>query len=222
MPPITKKDGLGIIKSPAAGESMHHNGGMSTLSPIINPMLHTIFGWNDSVQMVVDNVQRGADGVKGLVGFLEWFVHNRGLNPTLFDTKLEKLSEAMLQFEFEELRTGSSTQVPGTLHTPSPEAGLSSTPSPDILKLLPQDESPNLVSDDEGDAETTSDFLVTEHRAERLCGAQRLDIPASQSPYYVYPFGLHAVHHVPWDIEIGNDTLYLRSRKCCRIAVRTG
>ncbi|KAF8323581.1 uncharacterized protein EI90DRAFT_3019771 [Cantharellus anzutake] len=27
--------------------------------------------------------------------------------------------------EFEELRTGSSTQAPGTLHTPSPEAGLS-------------------------------------------------------------------------------------------------
>ncbi|KAF8316237.1 uncharacterized protein EI90DRAFT_2945067, partial [Cantharellus anzutake] len=48
--------------------------------------------------------------------------------------------------------------------------------------------------------------------------AQKLDIPANQSPYYVYPFGLHAAHRVHWDLEIRNDTLYLRSRKCHRAA----
>lgn len=46
------------------------------------------------------------------------------------------------------------------------------------------------------------------------CPAYRLPIPENDSPYLVYPFGLHGTQHLPWSCIVNDDTILLRSHTC--------
>lgn len=50
------------------------------------------------------------------------------------------------------------------------------------------------------------------------CPGYHLSVPHEQSPYSLYPFLVHSVLSVPWDLAILGEKIVLRSHKCARSA----
>ncbi|KZT31395.1 hypothetical protein SISSUDRAFT_1067790 [Sistotremastrum suecicum HHB10207 ss-3] len=46
------------------------------------------------------------------------------------------------------------------------------------------------------------------------CPGFRVILEAGQNPYTIYPWAMHMVYEMPWDIYILRDVLFLRSRNC--------
>jgi hypothetical protein len=60
---------------------------------ILNQMMKTTFGWGESVMNTVipQLLNRGQHGLDGFIHFMTFFVHERGLQGALFETKVEAL-----------------------------------------------------------------------------------------------------------------------------------
>lgn len=46
------------------------------------------------------------------------------------------------------------------------------------------------------------------------CPAYDLEVPKDQNPFGIYPFGMHRIHDLPWNVFIGRDGILLKSYKC--------
>src|SRR5262245_57461269 len=48
----------------------------------------------------------------------------------------------------------------------------------------------------------------------RLCPGLELKVANERVPACSYPFGLHEIHSVPWDVTVKPNALFLRSTSC--------
>ena len=63
----------------------------------IDPMLNRFLGIDVPIDTLVKRIRWGDMGVTGLLNFLEWFTHEQGLNSSLYEMKIQWLSDAMLK-----------------------------------------------------------------------------------------------------------------------------
>ena len=69
--------------------------------------------------------------------------------------------------------------------------------------------------------EPTSSALQTAEvvaKRTRVCRAYFVKWPSGASPYSTYPFALHDTLQLPWDVQITNGIITLRSRFCKKVA----
>ena len=61
--------------------------------PILNGMLKTAFGWGEAemAAAIPDMLNRGTLGLDGFAKFMRFFINERGLEGTLFETKINVL-----------------------------------------------------------------------------------------------------------------------------------
>ncbi|KAL6298044.1 hypothetical protein BKA93DRAFT_699681, partial [Sparassis latifolia] len=56
----------------------------------------------------------------------------------------------------------------------------------------------------------------------RTCGGLKLDLPAEQSPYAVYPFGLHTQFSLSWNVLVSCNEIFLIFHSCQKLSTDDG
>ena len=63
---------------------------------VLNPVMHSFFGWSDTAETLATKVRRGPHGVHGVCEVIEFFVTKCKLDFALVERKLSILEEAIL------------------------------------------------------------------------------------------------------------------------------
>lgn len=100
---------------------------------------------------------------------------------------------------------------------------LTSVPAPTLERSIEQPiHAPSLPSSDVEleiikYTPATSKQTGTDSPPAHQCPGYSLPIPKGESPYLLYPFGLHAKEHLPWSPEPREMTMQLRALACERL-----
>ncbi|KAF6757726.1 hypothetical protein DFP72DRAFT_808703 [Ephemerocybe angulata] len=166
----------------------------------LNRLMKDALGWGSEVDMGTV-VCRGEYGVAGLVGFVEYFVMERGVSEGLFEGKLGFLMEEMAKQD----------QACG-VDPPFPVA-----PSGPSLAL--QDNTSQALTERALSAaeETPEIEILDRHSVSKrvnTCPGLKVELPDGHSPHNSYPFALHSHNALPWEYAIKKGVLYLTALGC--------
>ncbi|KAF6753578.1 hypothetical protein DFP72DRAFT_1010378 [Ephemerocybe angulata] len=161
-------------------------------------------GWGDERDLS-GMIRRGDKGVGALLGFMKHYIE-RGVDPGLFEGKLERLMVEMGKF------------LNGTTVSPSSPSFASAAP---ILSTHPASRPiPNYIAvsdDDDLEIKITAHPVSTKRRpTDKTCLGYHLGFPPGKSPHASYPFMLHQTQNLPWDYSVEGDRMTLRSRLCTK------
>ncbi|KAF8259667.1 hypothetical protein EI94DRAFT_1706943 [Lactarius quietus] len=154
----------------------------------VNPSLDRLLGFGRSQQEIVAMIRHGREGLHGFYEYLEVLVEQGGIVGGLLEGKIDALITAMA-----ELRPpGITTRIPSPVPLPIP--GTHNLP----IEVIEMNEMTKAQ-----DKPTT-----------RTCSGAYLAMPDGVLPYSTYPFMLHEVFALPWDIHIVDHRLSIQSISC--------
>lgn len=163
----------------------------------LNTFLHRAFRWGEEIERAWIEGLR-PERLEGLLAFLEYYVHGRGLAWALFEPRVERLLGCIIAGEIYLLylhqRIAHCRTTLRMHHTRRPYR----THCPKSRRRLPPP--------------TTNS---------RYCLAPRF--PEGVSPHSGYPFAIHDTLNTPWEYHVNNGKMALFARNCERdYAVKGG
>lgn len=97
VPPLTHLDRTAFLAEFDKPPELYDNPNLSVdelWEEVLNPLLHNVFGWGDS-ELRVWGV--GQQRLNGFRQFVEYFVRERGLSDSLFESRIARLTNALVK-----------------------------------------------------------------------------------------------------------------------------
>ncbi|KAF9455979.1 hypothetical protein BDZ94DRAFT_1302808 [Collybia nuda] len=171
----------------------------------LNAKLKAHLGWGVE-SSGAELVRRGSLGISGLLGFVEYFIMERGVSVALFEEKLNHLLEEIDTILIKAGTTPTSQTVP--LERQKQSISIQEGRPTKIPKNLPIIR-PNTPIDVDAILDPGIDGISTQS-----CKGFILTLQPGQSPLLAYPFGIHDHITIPWDYSVMNGIMTLRARSC--------
>ncbi|KAE9394828.1 hypothetical protein BT96DRAFT_998151 [Gymnopus androsaceus JB14] len=201
---------------------------------ILNPIIHSVFGYQSTADSIAHLVKRGPFGLDGFCNWVDACVEKLNVDEALLEPKVLLLLEATQQ-----VLASSSTNTPGSPALPS-SGNLHHIPSIDVDNIdyiqssLPsfiQDHvpAPKIINVDVNPIPSSrsrnhDSALHVSPPPEIKCPGYNmrfLDQEGKEhSPFTCYPWPVHAVHSLPWNITVDshNAKMFLHSHSCSGFA----
>ena len=180
---------------------------------IVNPELDRFLGFGKSASEIQSLIRRGNMGVTGFREYLTYLVEEGGVAGVMLDGKVERLIDAINEMYIFRVATILQCKKLSIIYW-------NRTPHKDSLtlqRLGEQGSKTNLVNVDSDlmpQMTTSSQLVVVENHSampvdsRHPCPGIRLELPAGVSPYSTYPFKLHDIFSLPWDIHVLNNQMW--------------
>ncbi|KAF6751588.1 hypothetical protein DFP72DRAFT_1135958 [Ephemerocybe angulata] len=172
---------------------------------VLNSALKRGLGWGGDIDVDVI-LRRGKLGVEGLLGFVEYFVEERGVSEGLFEGKLGLIMDGMLAKILNAAQHVKATVAEPTIQGPEHidiemPAAPTTTTSPSDATLAP-------------DVEILEYTPAIRGSVKHQCPGYHLPMPENCTPHTSYPFGLHSAQHLPWNYFVQGDKMFLIAHDC--------
>ncbi|EIM82196.1 uncharacterized protein STEHIDRAFT_160759 [Stereum hirsutum FP-91666 SS1] len=191
----------------------------------LNPSLHRVFGYDSSVESLVGIVRRGTVGLEGFGDWVE-AIGQAGVDVEMLRERVEKLLEAA---RIVAQQHGVQLQYPDQTRPLEP-SNLDDIPPPlePIRSASPSSSPARPASIDLDDIPPPLEPIPKRSKPVALavvlftCLGYRMVFPDGASPYLSYPFAIHDIQALPWNVAIINPgpQLYLRSLDCAGQSTR--
>ncbi|KAG8944052.1 hypothetical protein FRC03_002201 [Tulasnella sp. 419] len=181
----------------------------------VDPVLNNLLGFGKTSAEISSMIRRGHYGMDGMCRFFEYLVCERGLNAGLLEGKVDRVMQAI------SLLSPDYNTIVWLDPLVPPSIAPTTTQSGDGLAdwlAIGTSENPVDVDAHPIDPEPTDRRIHNNMKEKRSltkkCIGIYIELPEGHSPYGSYPFGMHDVHAIPWDLHITGDRLSIQSIEC--------
>ncbi|KAJ7684072.1 hypothetical protein B0H14DRAFT_3675304 [Mycena olivaceomarginata] len=152
----------------------------------LNPLFHRALGWNMSVEETAKILKRGRLGLNGVMRFISYFVHERGVREQDFGAKIQQILDAI---DF-------------------------LAPNSDVIELPENDflVTPPIPETEADEIEITAHIPAP--IPSRVCEGFVFPLQDNQTVSAAYPLLLHDKGILPWDYAVRRGILYLTAYTC--------
>ena len=188
----------------------------------VNPGLDRILGFGRSQEEIVAMIRRDREGLRGLCEYFEVLVEQGGVVGGLLEGKVTALMSAMAGYIL--LDAGPMMELTFCRRLPH-SCTTTRVPLPVPLPVPGTRESPIAVvesGDDTRTLEGKSKLIQKQSKQlkkpmARPCVGVELALPDGVLPYSAYPFMLHEVFVLPWNIHLVDHRISIQSTQCAGV-----